>query len=77
MDLFLYFYTFIGECYVEDGDFQCLLFNFTYISIKRGLLKWFFSIHFVSKILISKVFSIFRKKHENLMNAFDSSNERC
>lgn len=73
----MYFYTFIGECYVEDGDFQWLLFNFTYISIKRNLLKWFFSIHFVSKILISKEFSIFRKKHENLMNAFDSSNERC
>ena len=46
-----------------------MLFNFTYISIKRNLLKWFFSIHFVSKILISKEFSIFRKKHENLMNA--------
>ncbi len=73
----MYFYTFIVECYAKNEDSQWLLFNFTYISIKRNLLKWFFSIHFVSKILISKEFSIFRKKHENLMNAFDSSNERC
>ena len=29
------------------------------------------------KSLPKKNFSIFRKKHENLMNAFDSSNERC